>query len=83
MQSGPKTGSGIFGLASGGLAVLRDRKVMMHSPPDDWQGRPVLSIMRAPTMARCGPRRRARVLSFPGGNWSHFSPANQFVWSVF
>ena len=32
---------------SGGLVLLRPRKVVMYDPPDGWEGRPVLAITMA------------------------------------
>ena len=67
----------------GGLALLRERKVRMQNPPDDWQGRPVLSIMRAHDGAVWAATEGAGVYRFKDGGWSHFGLGNLFVWSVF
>ncbi|MGC3959221.1 MAG: two-component regulator propeller domain-containing protein [Verrucomicrobiota bacterium] len=71
----------------GGLALLRERKVTMYSPPDEWQGRPVYSIMRAHDGGIWATTEGAGVYHFDGTNWSHYGEsqglANLFVWSVF
>ena len=81
---------------SGGLVVLRERKIFMQDPPDDWEGRPVMAI----TQARDGaiwagtegaglyrfvpPTAGANETSIPA--WTHFGAAeglvSPFVWSV-
>ncbi len=67
----------------GGLALLRERKVRMQNPPDDWQGRPVLSITRARDGTVWAATEGAGVYRFKDGVWSHFALENPFVWSVF
>jgi signal transduction histidine kinase/ligand-binding sensor domain-containing protein len=67
----------------GGLALLRERKVTMLSPPDDWQGRPVLSITRTHDGAVWAATEGAGVYRFLNGQWSKFPVSNPFVWSVF
>lgn len=70
----------------GGLALLRERKVTMHSPPDDWQGRPVYSITRAHDGSIWATTEGAGVYHLVGNNWTHYGEeqglANLFVWSV-
>lgn len=67
----------------GGLVLLRDRKVTMHSPPDEWQGRPVLSTMRSQDGAFWAATEGAGVYRFKDGDWTRFGLQNPFVWSVF
>ncbi len=67
----------------GGLALLRERKVQMENPPDDWQGRPVLSSMRAHDGAVWAATEGAGIYRYQDGGWSHYDLANRFVWSVF
>lgn len=71
----------------GGLALLRERKVTMYSPPDDWQGRPVYSITRAHDGSIWATTEGAGVYHFDGTNWTHYGEnqglANLFVWSIF
>ena len=71
----------------GGLALLRERKVTMYSPPDEWQGRPVYSIMRAHDGGIWATTEGAGIYHLHGTNWSHYGEsqglANLFVWSVF
>jgi signal transduction histidine kinase/ligand-binding sensor domain-containing protein len=70
----------------GGLAVLRKRKVMMLSPPDDWAGRPVYSITRAQDGSVWAATEGAGLYHLAAGQWQRYGPeeglANQFVWSV-
>jgi signal transduction histidine kinase/ligand-binding sensor domain-containing protein len=72
---------------SGGLAVLRERKVVMHSPPDSWQGRPIYSITRAHDGSVWAATEGAGVYRLAGTNWQHYGTENGldnlFVWSVF
>ena len=67
----------------GGLALLRDRKVTMQSPPDEWQGRPVLSTMRSRNGAIWATTEGAGIYRLSGDEWTHFDLLNSFVWSVF
>ena len=71
----------------GGLALLRERKVTMHSPPDDWLGRSVYSITRAQDGSVWAATEGAGVYRFDGENWTHYGTAeglaNLFVWTVF
>lgn len=72
---------------SGGLALLRERKVTMFNPPDDWQGRPVYSITRAHDGSVWAATEGAGVYHHQAGQWRHYGAAqglaNEFVWSVF
>jgi signal transduction histidine kinase/ligand-binding sensor domain-containing protein len=66
----------------GGLAVLRERKVTMLGPPDDWLGRTVLSITQTRDGQVWAATEGAGVYRFSNGEWARFEPENQFVWSV-
>lgn len=70
----------------GGLALLRERKVTMLSPPDEWQGRPVHSITRTQDGHIWAASEGAGVYRFDGTNWTRYGVAegleNLFVWSV-
>lgn len=72
---------------SGGLALLRERKVTMFGPPDDWQGRPVYSIARTHAGSVWAATEGAGLYYFNAGRWEHYGAAeglaNEFVWSVF
>ena len=69
-----------------GLNALRPRKVQMLNPPDDWQGRAVLSFV----IGRAGDAwvgtEGAGLYHRQGNQWSCFTEANGlsnlFVWSV-
>jgi len=71
---------------SGGLVLLRERKVAMLSPPDDWEGRPVMGITRAHDGATWAATEGAGIYRLNGDVWTHFGAsaglANLFVWSV-
>jgi len=82
-----KEGNVWVGTSGGGLCVLRAKKVLMFSPPDDWQGRSVLSV----TGGRRGEIRAgtegAGLYELKDGKWSRFDASsgisNPFVWSAF
>ena len=71
---------------SGGLTVLRPRKVVMHGPPDDWHGRPVQAIARARDGAVWAAPEGAGVYRLLENNWTRFDNSaglsNLFAWSV-
>jgi signal transduction histidine kinase/ligand-binding sensor domain-containing protein len=67
----------------GGLALLRHRKVTMHSPPDDWEGRPVLSILRAQDGAVWAATEGAGIYRYSENGWTRHDLENPFVWSLY
>lgn len=71
---------------SGGLVLLRERKVAMLSPPDDWEGRPVMGITRAADGAIWAGTEGAGVYRLQDNVWTHFGTtaglSNLFVWTV-
>ncbi|NOS72854.1 MAG: hypothetical protein HOP33_23375 [Verrucomicrobia bacterium] len=71
---------------SGGLVLLRERKVAMLAPPDDWEGRPVMGITRTHDGAIWAATEGAGVYRKKGDEWTHFGLntglSNLFVWSV-
>ena len=71
---------------SGGLVVMRPRKVVMRSPPDDWQSRPVQAITQAHDGAVWAATEGAGLYRLDSNSWTHFDfnsgLSNQFVWSV-
>jgi signal transduction histidine kinase/ligand-binding sensor domain-containing protein len=71
---------------SGGLVLLRERKVAMYLPPDEWQGRPVMSITQSRDGAVWAGTEGAGVYRMDDGNWMHFGVSeglsNLFVWAV-
>lgn len=70
----------------GGLDVLRPRKVAMLNPPDDWQGRAVLSFTVRPQGNAWIGTEGAGLYRYHAGQWTSFTEdrglANLFVWSV-
>ena len=71
---------------SGGLVVLRPRSVVMYSPPDAWQGWPVLAISRASDGAVWAATEGAGLYRFQNESWTNYNPIsgleNPYVWSV-
>ena len=71
---------------SGGLVVLRPRKVEMLSPPDDWLGRPVQAITRTRDGSIWAATEGAGVYRMKSNEWKHFDfntgLSNQYAWSV-
>lgn len=71
---------------SGGLVVMRPRSVVMLSPPDAWQGRPVQAITRARDGAVWAATEGAGLYRFQNEAWTNYGAAaglaNTFVWSV-
>lgn len=71
---------------SGGLVLLRERKVAMLAPPDAWEGRPVMGITRAHDGAIWAATEGAGIYRMNGDQWTHFGVSaglsNLFVWSV-
>ena len=70
----------------GGLDVLRQRKVEMLNPPDDWQGRAVLSFIVRPQGDSWIGTEGAGLYHYRAGQWASFNEnsglSNLFVWSV-
>jgi signal transduction histidine kinase/ligand-binding sensor domain-containing protein len=71
---------------SGGLVLLRERKVVMHDPPDNWEGRPVMAITQSRDGDVWAATEGAGLYRKQGDSWAHFGVreglANLFVWSV-
>ncbi|TAL02923.1 MAG: hypothetical protein EPO07_06790, partial [Verrucomicrobia bacterium] len=70
-----------------GLNMLRPSNVMTVSPPDEWQGRAVLSVTTARDGALWVGTEGAGVYRWRDGAWSQFTYDNSglknaFVWSV-
>ena len=69
----------------GGLSVLRPRKVVMQSPPDNWQNVLPLAICPGREGAVWAGSEGAGLYHFDGQGWQHFGEAeglNLYVWSV-
>jgi signal transduction histidine kinase/ligand-binding sensor domain-containing protein len=70
-----------------GLNMLRPGNAMTISPPDEWQGRAVLSVMSARDGSLWVGTEGAGVYRLSDGAWSRFGYdnsglKNSFVWSV-
>jgi len=69
-----------------GLAVIRPNNVETVSPPDHWQGRPVLSILPAPDGALWVGTEGAGLYRLQNGGWTNFNSAqgirNPYIWSL-
>jgi signal transduction histidine kinase/ligand-binding sensor domain-containing protein len=71
----------------GGLAILRPSCVAVVNPPDQWQGRAVLSVNASHDGGVWAGTEGAGLYHFMSGKWSHFGDTNSglrnlFVWSV-
>jgi signal transduction histidine kinase/ligand-binding sensor domain-containing protein len=70
----------------GGVAVLRASCAVTVNPPDQWQGRPVLSVSPSRDGGVWIGTEGAGLYHFQNGQWSHFGTnvglPNLFVWSV-
>jgi len=75
-----------IGAGSGGLVALRAGKVATINPPDQWQGRAVLSVSVAGNGAMWIGTEGAGLYRFHEARWTRFAEneglANPFVWSV-
>jgi ligand-binding sensor domain-containing protein/signal transduction histidine kinase len=71
---------------SGGLVALRAGKVAAINPPDNWQGRAVLSLSATTDGSLWVSTEGAGLYSLFTNRWQHFGEneglANQFVWSL-
>lgn len=71
---------------SGGLVVLRPRKVVVHVPPDGLQGRPVQAITLAHDGAVWAATEGAGLYRMAGNSWMNFGASaglsNLFTWTV-
>jgi signal transduction histidine kinase/ligand-binding sensor domain-containing protein len=69
-----------------GLVVIRPNNVETVSPPDKWNGRPVLSVLPAPDGALWVGTEGAGLYRLQNGGWTNFSSAqgvrNYYVWSL-
>lgn len=74
------------GTGGGGLSVLRAAKVTMHSPPDEWEGRVVLSLTRTKSGDFWAGTEGAGLYCLHAQNWRQYGfesgLSNQFIWSV-
>ena len=74
------------GTSGGGLCVLRATKATMHSPPDNWQSRSVLSVAKSQTGDLWAGTEGAGLYHMSAGTWQHYGVEsnlpNQFIWSV-
>jgi signal transduction histidine kinase/ligand-binding sensor domain-containing protein len=70
----------------GGVAVLRAGCAATLNPPDQWQGRPVLSVSSSRDGGVWIGTEGAGLYHYHDGQWSHFGNdeglMNLFVWSV-
>ncbi len=69
-----------------GLAVIRPSNLETISPPDQWKGRPVLSVLPAPDGALWVGTEGAGLYRLHNGDWTNFASEqgirNQFIWSL-
>jgi len=69
-----------------GLVLIRSSNLETISPPDNWNGRPVLSVLPAPDGALWIGTEGAGLYRLQNGRWTNFDPArgvrNRYVWSL-
>ena len=69
-----------------GLVLIRPSNLETVSPPDNWKGRPVLSVLPAPDGALWVGTEGAGLYRLQNGDWTNFDPAqgirNRYVWSL-
>jgi signal transduction histidine kinase/ligand-binding sensor domain-containing protein len=74
------------GTGNGGLAMLRAGNITSFNPPDQWQGRSVLSVTPGPDGAVWIGSEGAGLYRLDGDNWTNFKTeaglANHYVWAV-
>ena len=74
------------GTGGGGLVVLRPNNIQTLAPPDQWQGRAVLSVCPGQGGALWVGTEGAGLYRFQNGGWTNFGPAqglrNPYVWSL-
>jgi ligand-binding sensor domain-containing protein/signal transduction histidine kinase len=72
---------------SGGLAILRPRKVVMLAPPNGFMGSPALGTTQGRDGSIWVGTEGAGLYRLKDGAWTSFGPAqglqNRYVWSVF
>ncbi|HEV2437742.1 MAG TPA: two-component regulator propeller domain-containing protein [Verrucomicrobiae bacterium] len=74
------------GTGGGGLVILRPNNIETVSPPDQWQGRAVLSVCPGQEGALWIGTEGAGLYRLQDGNWTNFASAqgirNSYVWSL-
>jgi signal transduction histidine kinase/ligand-binding sensor domain-containing protein len=74
------------GTGGGGLVILHPNNIQTVAPPDQWQGRAVLSVCPGQGGALWVGTEGAGLYHFQNGVWTNFGPAggirNPYVWSL-
>lgn len=74
------------GAGSGGLVAIRPARAVTLAPPDNWQGRSVLSVAIGGNGAFWIGTEGAGLYRLDNGRWKHFTDAegllNPFIWSL-
>jgi signal transduction histidine kinase/ligand-binding sensor domain-containing protein len=74
------------GTGGGGLVILRRSNIETVAPPDQWQGRAVLSVWPGQAGALWIGTEGAGLYRFQDGGWTNFSSAqgirNNYIWSL-
>ena len=69
-----------------GLVVIRPNNLETYSPPDKWNGCPVLSVLPAPDGALWIGTEGAGLYRLQNGDWTNFYLAqgirNPYVWAL-
>lgn len=70
----------------GGLVVVRRARLRVLNPPDQWQGRPLLTVCQSSDGSVWAGTEGAGLYRYDGRCWVRFGPesglSNQYVWSV-
>jgi ligand-binding sensor domain-containing protein/signal transduction histidine kinase len=73
------------GTGGGGIAALRPNRVQTIAPPDQWQGRPVLSVLASRDGSLWMGSEGAGLYHYQDGAWESFGEAQHlhpYVWSL-
>jgi signal transduction histidine kinase/ligand-binding sensor domain-containing protein len=74
------------GTGGGGLVILRPTNIETFSPPDQWQGRAVLSVWPGQNGALWVGTEGAGLYRFQNDAWTNFNTAqgirNAYIWSL-
>ena len=74
------------GTGGGGLVMMHRNTVQTIGPPDQWQGRPVLTAKATRNGALWAGTEGAGLYQFKDDTWTHFGPDeglyNPYVWSI-
>src|SRR5208282_1043512 len=74
------------GSGNSGLAMITHSEITTINPPDNWQGRGVLSICQGKNNKLWFGTEGAGVYGLQDGKWEHYDEqdglSNMYIWSV-